>query len=74
MLVACLALVLSMGGVSYAAARIVVTILEVLSIVVGIFVAIASPANAIGEYFGAAISLIVIALLWTRRASAFFRE
>lgn len=58
----------------YAAARIVMTILEVLSIVAGIFFAIAYPANAIGEYFGAAISLIVIALLWSGRANAFFRD
>jgi hypothetical protein len=39
-----------------------------------IFLAIAYPAGAIGEYFGVAISLVIIALLWTRRASAFFRN
>lgn len=58
----------------YAAARIVMTILQVLSIIGAIFFAIAYPAGAIGEYFGAAISLIVIALLWSGRANAFFRD
>jgi hypothetical protein len=55
-------------------ARIVVTIFEALSIMSSIFLAIAYPAGAIGEYFGVAISLVIIALLWTRRASAFFRN
>jgi hypothetical protein len=55
-------------------ARIVITIFEVLSIMSSIFLAIAYPAGAIGEYFGVAIALVIIALLWTRRASAFFRN
>ncbi|MFE6254667.1 hypothetical protein [Agromyces sp. NPDC057865] len=55
-------------------ARIVITIFEALSIMSSIFLAIAYPAGAIGEYFGVAISLVIIALLWTRRASAFFRN
>jgi hypothetical protein len=53
-------------------ARIVITIFEALSIMSSIFLAIAYPAGAIGEYFGVAISLVIIALLWTRRASGFF--
>ena len=55
-------------------ARIVITIFEVLSIMSSIFLAIAYPAGAIGEYFGVAIALVIIALIWTRRASAFFRN
>ena len=55
-------------------ARIVITIFEVLSIMSSIFLAIAYPAGAFGEYFGVAIALVIIALLWTRRASAFFRN
>jgi len=55
-------------------ARIVITVAEVVSILLSIFLAIAYPAGAIGEYFGIVISLIIIALLWTRRASAFFRR
>ncbi|MFK4728835.1 hypothetical protein ROT00_04040 [Agromyces mediolanus] len=56
-----------------AVSRMVITVIEVLSIVASIFFAIAYPAGAIGEYFSAAIAVIVIALLWTGRANAFFR-
>jgi hypothetical protein len=55
-------------------ARIVVTIFQALSIMGGVFLAIAYPAGAIGEYVGIAISLVIIFLLWTGRASAFFRR
>ena len=55
-------------------ARIVVTVFQVLSIMGGVFLAIAYPAGAIGEYIGIAISLVVIFLLWTGRANAFFRR
>lgn len=54
-------------------ARIVVTVFQVLSIAGGVFLAIAYPAGAIGEYIGIAVSLVVIFLLWTGRANAFFR-
>jgi len=54
-------------------ARIVVTVFEVVSIAISVFLAIAYPAGAIGEYFGIALALVVIALLWTGRASTFFR-
>jgi hypothetical protein len=40
----------------------------------GVFLAIAYPAGAIGEYVGIAISLVIIFLLWAGRASAFFRR
>lgn len=55
-------------------ARIVVTVFQVLSIMGGVFLAIAYPAGAIGEYIGIAISLVIIFLLWTGRANAFFRR
>ena len=55
-------------------ARIVVTVFQVLSIMGGVFLAIAYPAGAIGEYFSIAAALLVIALLWTGRANAFFRS
>ncbi|PWC05187.1 DUF7144 family membrane protein [Agromyces badenianii] len=57
-----------------AGARVVVTIFQVLSIASSIFLAIAYPAGAIGEYFSMLISVIVLALLWSGRANAFFRE
>lgn len=55
-------------------ARIVVTVFQVLSIMGGVFLAIAYPAGAIGEYIGIAFSLVIIFLLWTGRANAFFRR
>lgn len=55
-------------------ARIIVTIFQALSIMSSVFLAIAYPAGAIGEYIGIAFSLIVLLLLWSRRANAFFRS
>ncbi|WP_022893743.1 DUF7144 family membrane protein [Agromyces subbeticus] len=54
-------------------ARIVVTVFQVLSIALSIFLAIAYPAGAIGEYFSVAVAVIILAFLWTGRANAFFR-
>lgn len=56
------------------AARVAITVLEAISIVGSAFLAIAYPAGAIGEYFSIAAALVVIALLWTRPANAFFRS
>lgn len=55
------------------ASRIVITVFQMLSIVGSVFIAIAYPAGAIVEYFSIAIAVIVLVLLWTRRASDFFR-
>jgi len=55
------------------ASRIVITIFQILSIVGSVFLAIAYPSGAIGEYFSIAIAAIVLILLWTRRASSYFR-
>ncbi len=52
----------------------IVTVFEVLSIAASIFFAIAYPAGAIAEYFGIAVSVVVLFLLWSGRASAFFRD
>jgi hypothetical protein len=56
------------------AARVVITVFQVLSIVGSVFLAIAYPAGAIGEYIGIAVALVIIALLWSGRANAFFRR
>lgn len=53
-------------------ARLVITIVQILSIGASVYLAITYPPGAIGEYFSAAVSLIVIALLWTGRARDFF--
>jgi hypothetical protein len=56
-----------------AGARMVITVVQIISIAAAIFIAIAYPAGAIAEFFGAAVAVVVLALLWTGRASAFFR-
>lgn len=56
------------------ASRIVITVFQMISIVGSVFLAIAYPPGAIAEYFSIAIAVIVLVLLWTRRASAFFRD
>ncbi|RXZ47668.1 hypothetical protein ESP57_14090 [Agromyces fucosus] len=55
-------------------ARLFITILQVISIGASIFLAIAYPAGAIGEYFSVLVSVIVLAFLWSGRANAFFRD
>ncbi|WP_353807501.1 DUF7144 family membrane protein [Agromyces sp. SYSU T00194] len=54
------------------AARIIVTIVEVLSIAGSVWVIVVTP-SAIAEYFSIAFGLLIIALLFSRRANAFFR-
>jgi hypothetical protein len=56
------------------ASRIVITIFQILSIVGSVFLAIAYPAGAIAEYFSIAVAAIVLLLLWTRSATAYFRD
>lgn len=53
-------------------ARVTITVLEGLSIVGSVFLAIAYPPGAIGEYVSVAVAVVVIALLWMGRANAFF--
>ncbi len=55
-------------------ARIVVTVVEVLAIAGDAFTAWAFPAQFAWSAIGALVSLIVIILLWTGRASDFFRS
>lgn len=57
-----------------AGARVVITIFQALSIMSSVLLAIAYPPGAIGEYVSIAVAVIIIALLWTRRASDFFRS
>ena len=56
------------------ASRIIITIFQMISIIGSVFLAIAYPPGAIAEYFSIAVAVIVLFLLWTRRASAFFRS
>lgn len=55
-------------------ARLVVTVLQILSIIGSLFLAVAyreSP-TAITEWIGIVVALVVLLLLWSRKATAFF--
>lgn len=56
--------------------RLIVTVLQVLSIIGSLFLAVAwrETATATDEWIGIAVSALVLILLWTPKASAFFRN
>ncbi|WP_395245654.1 hypothetical protein ACGGZK_07530 [Agromyces sp. MMS24-K17] len=57
------------------AARLVITVVEVLSIIGSLFLAWAyygDRPEVVGEWIGIVVSLVVLILLWSRKASAFF--
>ena len=58
------------------AARLVITVVQVLSVIGSLFLAMAyrETQTAIDEWIGIAVSVIVLILLWTPKASAFFRS
>lgn len=54
-------------------ARMVVTVLQVLSLISSLFLAVANLGNPVGEWASLIVSFVVLILLWTRSSSAFFR-
>jgi hypothetical protein len=54
------------------AARMIITVIEVLSIIGSLFLAIAYIGEPIGEWIGIVVSLVAVILLWSRKASEFF--
>ena len=55
-------------------ARMVVTVLEALSLIQSLFLAVANLGNPVGEWASVFFSALVMILLWTRPASAYFRS
>lgn len=55
-------------------ARVVVTAFEILTLAGALFVMIAAPSQFVSALITAFIALVVILLLWTGRAAAFFRS
>lgn len=55
-------------------ARLIVTVLQVLSIIGSLFLAVAyiGDASVIGEWLGLAVSVVLVILLWTPKASRYF--
>ncbi|WP_350349026.1 hypothetical protein ABIQ69_03530 [Agromyces sp. G08B096] len=58
------------------AARMIVTVLQVFSIIGSLFFAIAyrETPTAWTEWLGILVAVVVLILLWSRKASAFFRS
>ncbi|GGI45647.1 hypothetical protein BCL57_001634 [Agromyces flavus] len=55
-------------------ARLIITVLQVFSIIGSLFLAVAymSDPSVVGEWLGLAFSVILLILLWTPKASRFF--
>lgn len=53
--------------------RMIVTVLQALSLIQSLFLAVAYIGNPVGEWASLLLSAIVLILLWTRPASAYFR-
>lgn len=55
-------------------ARLIVTVLQVLSIIGSLFLAVAyiGDPSVVGEWLGIAVSAVLLILLWTPKASRFF--
>ena len=56
--------------------RLIVTVLQVLSLIGSLFLAVAwrETATATDEWIGIAVSALVLILLWTPKSSAFFTK
>ena len=52
----------------------IVTVVEALSIIGSFFLAFAYLSGAIGEWIGIVVSIIVLILLWTRRANFLLQQ
>ncbi len=52
--------------------RMIITVVQVLSIIGSLFLAFAYLGGAVGEWLGIAVSLVVLFLLWGHKASVFF--
>ncbi|KQM81425.1 hypothetical protein [Agromyces sp. Leaf222] len=54
------------------AARLIVTVVMVLSLISSLFIAVAGLGDPVGEWLSILVTLIGLLLLWSRRANAFF--
>jgi hypothetical protein len=53
-------------------ARMIVTVLQALSLIHSLFLAVANLGNPVGEWASVFVSALVLILLWTRPSSAYF--
>jgi hypothetical protein len=75
MFVGLVVLVLSIGiWTGWWVARMIVTVVQALSLIQSLFLAVAYLGNPVGEWASVVLSAIVLILLWTRPASAYFNR
>lgn len=55
------------------AARAIITVVQVLGVLGGLWWLFASPGNTPADAIGVLLGILVLLLLWSRRANAFFR-
>lgn len=73
MVVGLIVVILSFGlWTGWWVARMIVTVLEILSLIGSLFMAVAYLGNPVGEWASVLVSAIVLILLWTRPSSAWF--
>jgi hypothetical protein len=73
MVVGVIVVVLSLGlWTGWWIARMIITVLQALSLIHSLFLAVAYLGNPVGEWASVLLSAIVLILLWTRPASAWF--
>jgi hypothetical protein len=73
MILGLIVVILSFGlWLGYWWARMIVTVVQALSLIHSLFLAVAYLGNPVGEWASVLLSAIVLILLWTRPASAFF--
>ncbi|WP_139416236.1 hypothetical protein [Agromyces laixinhei] len=55
-------------------ARMIITVLQALSLIQSLFLAVANLGHPVGEWASVLVSAIILILLWTHSASAYFRS
>jgi hypothetical protein len=55
-------------------ARMIVTVVQALSLIQSLFLAVANLGNPVGEWASVLLSFIVLILLWTKQSSAYFNS
>ncbi|WP_152030986.1 DUF7144 family membrane protein [Agromyces aureus] len=56
------------------AARLIITVVMVFSLISSLFIAVANLGNPVGEWLSILVTFIGLMLLWSKKASAFFNS
>jgi hypothetical protein len=75
MILGTIVVILSFGlWIGRSVARMIITVAQALSLISSLFLAVAYLGNPVGEWASVLVSAIVLILLWTPSASAFFNS